>query len=93
MNDFEYYEDELDAIRNNIFEQIKNMTSEERVNYFNSSARKTAEQYGFNMIKDISDGIYAFEKRIFAGHAHQEGTHEHANIKDFPFPTENRPEG
>jgi hypothetical protein len=40
------FEEELDAIRLAIYEEIKGMTAEERVAYFNSQAEPIIEEYG-----------------------------------------------
>jgi hypothetical protein len=63
--DFDHYEDELDAIRLDLYEKIKNLSPQERVAFFNDKARNVANKYGFTLIKDVSEGVYAFEKRLY----------------------------
>jgi hypothetical protein len=66
MDKYDHYEDELDAIRIKLYEQTKDMTSEEHAKFFNNKARQSAEKYGFKIIQDVSEGIYALEKRLYA---------------------------
>jgi hypothetical protein len=44
-------EDELDAIRDEIYEETKHMTCEERTRLFNERGEKLAAQYGFTLVK------------------------------------------
>ena len=51
-------EDEVDAIRDNIYNIIKDMPSSERTAYFNAIAEKARNEYGFCVIKsaiEVSD--------------------------------------
>lgn len=50
-------EDEVDAIRDKIYEELKDMTSVERVAYFNAIAEE-ARKKGY-IVKDISKNIPA----------------------------------
>ena len=47
MKDFE---DELDKIRIALYEETKNMTNAEMVNFFNKRGKKIANQHGFKII-------------------------------------------
>ena len=44
-------EDQVDVIRDKIYEKIKDMTTEEEVIYFNSLAREAREKYNFHVEK------------------------------------------
>jgi len=44
-------EDQVDAIRDKIYEKIKDMTTDEEVIYFNSLAREASEKYNFQVLK------------------------------------------
>ena len=44
------FEEELDAIRLAIYEEIKDMTSEERVAYFNAQAEPILKEYGWQTV-------------------------------------------
>jgi bifunctional pyridoxal-dependent enzyme with beta-cystathionase and maltose regulon repressor activities len=46
-------EDEIDAIRDAIYEEIKGMTSEERTAYFNAIAEKARNEHNFRVVKSI----------------------------------------
>jgi hypothetical protein len=43
-------EDEIDEIRLQIYEKIKDMTPQERVEYFNKRGAACAKKYGFKVI-------------------------------------------
>jgi hypothetical protein len=44
-------EDEVDAIRDTIYEKIKDMTSAEETAYFNAIAEEARKKYNFNMVQ------------------------------------------
>ena len=44
-------EEEIDAIRDKIYEEIKDMTSSERTKYFNDIAEKARKVHGFRVLK------------------------------------------
>ena len=44
-------EDQIDAIRDKIYEEIKGMTSSEETAYFNALAKEAREKYNFHVIK------------------------------------------
>ena len=44
-------EDEIDAIRDNIYEKIKDMTSDEETAYFNAIAEEARKKYNFCVVK------------------------------------------
>ena len=44
-------EDPVDAIRDKIYEKIKDMTSNERTAYFNARADEARKKYNFRVIK------------------------------------------
>jgi maleate cis-trans isomerase len=46
----ENYEDQLDDIRIAIYEQTKNMSSQERADYFNERGVSIAKQFGLQII-------------------------------------------
>ena len=46
-------EDEIDAIRDKIYEEIKNMTSSEETAYFNTIAEDARKKYNFLVIKSV----------------------------------------
>jgi len=48
-------EDEIDAIRDKIYEEIKNMTSSEETAYFNTIAEDARKKYNFLVIKSAVD--------------------------------------
>ena len=48
-------EDEIDAIRDRIYEKIKDMTVSEEIAYFNAIAVKAKEEHGFCVIKSVRD--------------------------------------
>ena len=47
---YETFEDELDAIRLAIYEEIKDMTPEEQVAYFNAQAEPIIKEYGLRTV-------------------------------------------
>ena len=47
---YETFEDELDAIRLAIYEEIKDMTPEEQVAYFNTQAEPIIKEYGMRTV-------------------------------------------
>ena len=46
-------EDRIDAIRDQIYEEIKEMTSGERTAYFNAIAEEARKKYNFRFLKSI----------------------------------------
>jgi hypothetical protein len=46
-------EDEINAIRINLYEQTKDMTTQERVDFFNKGAREVIKQYGVKNVKIV----------------------------------------
>ena len=51
--DYETFEDELDAIRLAIYEEIKDMTPEEEVAYIKSLAAPALKEHGLCVINEI----------------------------------------
>jgi hypothetical protein len=49
-------EDELDAIRVDLYEKTKAMTSEERVSYIKAQIAPTREKYGIHTINRVNAG-------------------------------------
>ena len=47
------FEEELDTIRLAIYEEIKDMTPEERVAYFNAQAEPILKEYGLRTVNQI----------------------------------------
>ena len=50
-------EDEIDAIRDKIYEEIKDMTSSERTAYFNAIAEEAKRKYNFHVIKSTVEDV------------------------------------
>jgi len=44
-------EDEIDAIRDKIYEEIKDMTPAEHIAFFNAKAEEARRKYNFRVIK------------------------------------------
>ena len=44
-------EDAVDAIRDQIYEEIKDMTPSEHIAYFNAIAEEARTKYGFHVVK------------------------------------------
>jgi cell division protein FtsB len=44
-------EDQIDAIRDKIYEEIKDMTSSERTAHYNAIAEEARKKYNFRVIK------------------------------------------
>jgi len=44
-------EDQVDAIRDKIYEKIKDMSPSERTAYFNAKAEEAKEKYNFHVVK------------------------------------------
>ena len=52
-------EDAIDAIRDKIYEEIKDKTSSERTAYFNAIAADAEKKYGFRIIKSAKEASAA----------------------------------
>ena len=54
-------ETDLDAIRHKLYEQTKDMTTSERVAFFNNSADRALEKYGIKTVKmeSIREKLYS----------------------------------
>ena len=53
-------EDQVDAIRDKIYDEIKDMSSSERTAYFNAIAKEAGEKHNFRVVKSaIEDTIKA----------------------------------
>jgi hypothetical protein len=48
-------EDEIDAIRDKIYEEIKNMSPAEQTAYFNCRAKETGKKYNFRFVKSTAE--------------------------------------
>ena len=46
-------EDNIDAIRDKIYEEIKDMTSSEETAYFNAIAEEARKKYNFRVVKSV----------------------------------------
>ena len=44
-------EDKIDAIRDKIYDEIKDMTSSEETAYFNNISEEARKKYGFRIVK------------------------------------------
>ncbi|MCL1940352.1 MAG: hypothetical protein FWG09_00310 [Synergistaceae bacterium] len=53
MKKADTFEDELDEIRVNLYEEIKDMTTEERVEYLKSLAAPILKEYGLRTVNQI----------------------------------------
>ena len=51
-------EDQIDAIRDKIYEEIKDMTSSEETAYFNALANEARQKYNFHVIKSAKSVCY-----------------------------------
>ena len=49
----ENFEDMLDAIRVDLYEQTKDMTNSEAARVINEHAKKIADQYGIKIVKGV----------------------------------------
>jgi hypothetical protein len=52
-----YDEKELDDIRVALYEQMKNMSKKEKLEFLNGKSREAAKVYGFTIVKDASELI------------------------------------
>jgi len=51
-------EEQIDAIRDKIYDEIKDMSSSERTAYFNAIAKEARDKYNFRVVKSaIKDTI------------------------------------
>jgi len=50
-------EDEIDAIRDKIYEEIKDMAPSEETAYFNAVAKEAREKYNFHVVKSAIEEI------------------------------------
>ena len=50
-------EDEIDAIRLEIYEETKNMTLEERHEYYRKCSEEAAKEYGFKCIPSLNKKV------------------------------------
>ena len=56
-------EDQVDAIRDKIYEEIKNMTPSEETAYFNAIAEEAKEKYNFLVVKSAAEATKQKESR------------------------------
>jgi hypothetical protein len=49
-------EDQVDAIRDQIYEKIKDMTASEETAYYNAIAEEARKKYNFRVIKSAVNG-------------------------------------
>ena len=60
-------EDQIDAIRDEIYEEIKDMTPAEHVTYFNSIVEEAQMKYNFQVIKaPQADSVQPEKSSVFA---------------------------
>jgi acyl-CoA reductase-like NAD-dependent aldehyde dehydrogenase len=56
-------EDEIDAIRDAIYEKIKDMSSEERAAYYNAIAEEARTKYNLRVVKsaleNVTEAVYS----------------------------------
>jgi len=56
-------EDEIDAIRDAIYEKIKDMSSEERTAYYNAIAEEARTKYNIRVVKsaleNVTEAVYS----------------------------------
>jgi hypothetical protein len=55
MNIYTDIEDEIDAIRDKIYEKIKDMTPNERTAYYNALAEEARTKYNIRVIKSVPE--------------------------------------
>ena len=60
------FEEELRAIRLAIYEEIKDMTPEERVTYFNAQAEPIIKEYGLRVVDRIEVNEQMEKEAVFA---------------------------
>jgi hypothetical protein len=53
MNIYTDIEDEIDAIRDKIYEEIKDMTPSEKVAYFNAAVEEARTKYNIRVVKSV----------------------------------------
>ena len=51
-------EDEIDAIRDKIYEEIKNMSPSEETSYFNTIAEEAKRKYNFRVVKSAVETVH-----------------------------------
>ena len=56
----ENFEDLLDAIRVELYEQTKDMTNSEAARVTNEHAKKIAEEYGIKIVKGVMNGAVKY---------------------------------
>ena len=61
-------EDEIDAIRNKIYEEIKDMTPGEEVAYFNAIAEEARRKYNFRHINKLKTKTLVPATNLLAGY-------------------------
>jgi len=59
--------DEIHATRRKLSEPTKDMTSAERVEYFNKRAKSVAREYGFEIAESVNDAPMLNPARSRAG--------------------------
>jgi hypothetical protein len=50
-------EDDLDVIRDKIYEKVKDMTPSERTAYFNHITDPVIEKYGLRVVKSVQEAV------------------------------------
>jgi cell division protein FtsB len=58
-------EDQIDAIRDAIYEEIKDMTSKERTAYFNAIAEEAREKHNFRVVQSAAETTYDHSRYAF----------------------------
>jgi hypothetical protein len=48
-------EDELDKIRSELYEETKNLTPEEFLNYYRLHGERIAKEFGFTIVRSLED--------------------------------------
>ncbi|MDR2553656.1 MAG: hypothetical protein LBD31_10905 [Treponema sp.] len=56
MNIYTDIEDEVDAVRNTIYDEIKDMSAAEELAYFNAAAEEAQTKYHIRVIPGIPEG-------------------------------------
>jgi len=51
-------EDEIDAIRDKIYEEIKNMSPSEETSHFNAIAEEAKRKYNFRVVKSAVETVH-----------------------------------
>lgn len=57
MNNHDGFENQLDKIRVELYEQMKDLPQDEALALLNGNAQKLAEEFGFTIVKDTDEPL------------------------------------